>query len=166
MDFLIDCSKTSLMKEVRCCFIFFLIVCFIFGCAGSSLLRMGFLWLWRMGLVALRYVASSWSMDWTHVPCICRQILVLCTIREAQRIALYFGISSLFLCKPILWKTLLLSILEILPLLVLLFLVDLHFGMRYVTIRNDISFALTHLFWTGVVMKIFLKPPHSTCRNS
>ena len=145
--------------------LYFFFNCFVFGCAGSSLLRMGFLWLWLMDLVALRYMASSWSMDWTRVPCIGRQILVLCTIREAQCIALYFGISSLFLCKPILWKMLLLSILEILPLLVL-FLVDLHFGMRYVTIRNDISFELTHLFRTGVVMKIFLKPPHGTCRNS
>ena len=31
--------------------------------------------LWRMGLVALRHVASSWTKARTHVPCIGRQIL-------------------------------------------------------------------------------------------
>ena len=30
---------------------------------------------WRLGLVALRHVGSSWTRDQTHVPCIARQIL-------------------------------------------------------------------------------------------
>ena len=32
-----------------------------------------------MGLVALKHVESSWSRDWTCVPCIGRQILIHCT---------------------------------------------------------------------------------------
>ena len=32
-------------------------------------------WLWRMGLVALQHVGSSWTRAQTHAPCIGRQIL-------------------------------------------------------------------------------------------
>ena len=105
---------------------------FFFGCIGSSLLHVGFLWLqrvgatlrcsartshcsdffccgvqalgtrasvvvacglsscdiqaqqlWRMGLVAPRHVGSSRTRDRTRVPCIGRQILNHCAIREA-----------------------------------------------------------------------------------
>ena len=35
-----------------------------------------------MGLVALWHVESSWTRDWTHVPCIGRRILNHCTTRE------------------------------------------------------------------------------------
>ena len=83
---------------------------FIFGCAGSSLLRgllsccracalghVGSLaaapWalsraqaqqLWCMGLVALRHVGSSQTRDWTHVPCSGRWILYHWATKEAQ----------------------------------------------------------------------------------
>ena len=40
--------------------------------------------LWCMDLVALRHVTSSWTRDWTRVPCIGRQILMYCTTREVQ----------------------------------------------------------------------------------
>ena len=39
--------------------------------------------LWRMGLVALWHVGSSWTRAQTHVPCIGRRILNHCTSREA-----------------------------------------------------------------------------------
>ena len=38
--------------------------------------------MWYPGLVALRRVGSSWTRDWTHVPCISRQILIHCTTRK------------------------------------------------------------------------------------
>ena len=41
-----------------------------------------------MSLVALRYVASSQTRDRTHVPCIGRQILTHCTIREVLVVVL------------------------------------------------------------------------------
>ena len=34
------------------------------------------------GLVALRHVGSSWTEDWTRVPCIGRQFLIHCVTRE------------------------------------------------------------------------------------
>ena len=40
-------------------------------------------WLWRVGLVALWHVESSWTRDWTRVPCIRRYILNHWTMREA-----------------------------------------------------------------------------------
>ena len=40
-------------------------------------------WLWSMGPVALWHVESSWTRDWTHVPCIGMWILIHCTTREA-----------------------------------------------------------------------------------
>ena len=82
----------------------------MFGCAGSSLLRTGFLqlrragaplccgaWslvverslsglqarcLWYMGLDVPWRVESSWTRDQTHVPRVGRQILNHCTTRE------------------------------------------------------------------------------------
>ena len=39
--------------------------------------------LWHMDLAAPRHVGSSWTRARTHVPCIGRQILNHCTIREA-----------------------------------------------------------------------------------
>ena len=38
--------------------------------------------MWCMGLVAQKHVASSWTRDWTRVPCIGRWILNHCTTRE------------------------------------------------------------------------------------
>ena len=40
------------------------------------------------GSVALQHVGSSWTRDWTHVPCIGRQILIHCTPREVPRLCL------------------------------------------------------------------------------
>ena len=45
-----------------------------------------------MGLVALQHVWYSWSRDRTRVPCISRQILIHCAIREVLCIA-SFNIS-------------------------------------------------------------------------
>ena len=39
-------------------------------------------WLQHVGLIALWDVGSSWTRDQTQVPCIDRQILIHCTIRE------------------------------------------------------------------------------------
>ena len=78
---------------------------FTFGCTGSSLLCVGFLWLrWAgfslqwllllqstgsrvrglssMGLVAPQHVGSSRTRDGSCVPCIGRQVLIHCTTRE------------------------------------------------------------------------------------
>ena len=41
-------------------------------------------WLWHTGLVALCHVASSWTRDQTHVPCVGRWILNQWTTREVQ----------------------------------------------------------------------------------
>ena len=38
--------------------------------------------LWHTGLAALSHVQSSWTRDWTHVPCIGREILIPCATRE------------------------------------------------------------------------------------
>ena len=42
--------------------------------------------LWRMGLVALQHVASSWTRDRTRVPCMGRQILNHCATSEVHGI--------------------------------------------------------------------------------
>ena len=39
-------------------------------------------------VVALQHGESSWTRDWTHAPCIGRQILNLCTTREVLQIIL------------------------------------------------------------------------------
>ena len=41
--------------------------------------------MWCTGLVALWHVGSSQTRDQTNVPCISRQILIHCTIREVQK---------------------------------------------------------------------------------
>ena len=46
-----------------------------FLCCGAWALGCRLQWLWSMGLVALWHVESSWTWDWTLVPCIGRQIL-------------------------------------------------------------------------------------------
>ena len=46
----------------------FVAVCRLFLAAATTL------WFWCTGLVAPRHVESSWTRDWTHVPCISRQI--------------------------------------------------------------------------------------------
>ena len=48
--------------------------------------------LWRTGLVAPRHVESSWSRDWTHVPCIGRWILNHCATREVPHSFLWLGV--------------------------------------------------------------------------
>ena len=40
--------------------------------------------LWYISLLAPRYVESSWTRNWTHVPCIGRQILKPWTTRKVQ----------------------------------------------------------------------------------
>ena len=50
--------------------------------AGSSSCGTQAQQLWRMGLVALRHVGSSWTRVCTHVPCIGRRILNHCATRE------------------------------------------------------------------------------------
>ena len=40
-------------------------------------------WLCHTGLVAPRHVESSWTRDWTHFPCIDRQIFIYSATREA-----------------------------------------------------------------------------------
>ena len=56
--------------------------------------------LWRMALVALQHVESSWTRDQTHVPCTGRQILIHCTNREVlgPYLLLVLNVSSLFHC--------------------------------------------------------------------
>ena len=44
--------------------------------------------LWRMGLVALRHVGSSWTRARTCVPCIGRRILNYCATRDVRLISL------------------------------------------------------------------------------
>ena len=48
-------------------------------------------WLWYTGLVAPLHVGSSWIRDWTHVPCIGRQILSHWTTREVHAVLRYMG---------------------------------------------------------------------------
>ena len=40
--------------------------------------------LWYISLLAPRYVESSWTRNWTHVPCIGRQIPINCSTRESH----------------------------------------------------------------------------------
>ena len=54
-----------------------------FSCWGARALGAQAQQLRRMGLAALRHVGSSQTRDWTHVPCISRQILNHWTTREA-----------------------------------------------------------------------------------
>ena len=63
--------------------------------------------LWRTGLVAPQHVGSSWTRDWTCVPCIGRWILNHCATREAPHL---FNVDlshklNLFRDKFILSKT-------------------------------------------------------------
>ena len=51
--------------------------------------------LWHTGLVALQHVETSWTRDWTHVPCIGRRILIHFTTREV--LSHYFFSPSLLL---------------------------------------------------------------------
>ena len=46
--------------------------------------------LWFMGFSCPRHVKSSQIRDWTHVPCIGRQILIHCTTREVLFISFFF----------------------------------------------------------------------------
>ena len=51
--------------------------------------------LWRMGLVAPRYVGSSWTRARTRVPCIGRQILNHCATGEVRIPFLSMGVQQL-----------------------------------------------------------------------
>ena len=42
-------------------------------------------WLWHAGLVASQHEETFWTRNWTHVPCIGRQILIHWTTREVPR---------------------------------------------------------------------------------
>ena len=46
-----------------------------------------------MGLVSQRHVKSSWTRDWTYVPCIGRQILNHWTTREVLGTSLFIATS-------------------------------------------------------------------------
>lgn len=54
-----------------------------FSCWGARALGAQAQQLRRMGLVALGHVGSSQTRDWTHVPCISRQILFHGATRKA-----------------------------------------------------------------------------------
>ena len=45
--------------------------------------------MWCIGLVAPRYVGSSWTRAQTRVPCIGRQILNHCASREAPSVGVF-----------------------------------------------------------------------------
>ena len=53
-----------------------------FSCCGTCALGVCAQKLWYVGFVAMQHVESSWSRDWTHVPCIIRQTLNHCATRE------------------------------------------------------------------------------------
>ena len=61
--------------------------------AGSSSCSPWAQLLWLMGLVAPRHVESSQTRNWTHVPCIGRQILIHCATREVLPINFYVHIK-------------------------------------------------------------------------
>ena len=53
--------------------------------------------LWFTGLVLLRHVGFSWIRDWIPVPCIGRQVLIHCNIREIQSFC-FCCCCCLFVC--------------------------------------------------------------------
>ena len=168
MDFLVECSKTSLMKEVRCCFtsffnrLFYFWLCWVFIAAhGLSLVvahglscpeGCGIFLEHGLNPCPLHWQADSCPLHHQGSPMYCfifwHKLPVSLQTNTMKNTALDNLGNTTSACSSV------------------LFLVDLPFGMRYVTIRNDLSFALTHLFRTGVIMKIFLKPPQGTCRNA
>ena len=102
------CARRFLRKHIsHACFNYF------FGCIGSLLLQSyspvvdhglliavaslvehglqvwGLQWLHSMDLVAPWHVGSSWTRDWTLVPCIGRRILNYWTTRKAPHTCLY-----------------------------------------------------------------------------
>ena len=56
--------------------------CRLEALAGFNSCRTPVQWLWHTGLVVPQHVESSQTRDQTCVPCIGRQILILCTTRE------------------------------------------------------------------------------------
>ena len=56
-------------------------------CAGISSCGTWAQWLWVMGFVVLEHEESSQIWDWTHVPCIGRQILYHWAPREAPSLS-------------------------------------------------------------------------------
>ena len=50
--------------------------------------------LWRMGLVALQHVGSSWTRARTRVPCIGRRILNHCATREDPSLPIFYDCFS------------------------------------------------------------------------
>ena len=140
------------MEEVRCCLMIFF-NCFIFGCAGSSLLSFiaarglscpegcGIFLEHGLNPCPLHWQADSCALHHQGSPMYCfifwHELPVSLQTYTVKNTALDNLGNTTSACSCV------------------LFLVDLHFGMKYVTIRNDLSFALTHLFRTGVVMKIF-----------
>ena len=55
----------------------------------------------HMSLVVMRHVESSWTRDWTRVPCIGRQILNHRTSKEVQSLDLQFYSDFLFLLESV-----------------------------------------------------------------
>ena len=51
-------------------------------CSGFSSCSTYAQWWWCTDLAALQHVGSSWTRDWTHVPCVGRWIPVHCTTWE------------------------------------------------------------------------------------
>ena len=60
------------------------------------------------GFVAPWHVKSSWTRDWTHVPCISRQILTHCATRKVPRISIFKNDICIYAyagscCENLLW---------------------------------------------------------------
>ena len=56
---------------------------------------------WRTGLAAPKHVESSWTRDWTPVPCIGRQIFNHWPTKEVQKFYLFFSFSLRILFNKI-----------------------------------------------------------------
>ena len=67
-----------------------------FPCPGAQVLAHRLLWLWHMGLVALRHVGSPQTRDRTHFPCVGRWILNHWTTREVPPSLLKAFLESFF----------------------------------------------------------------------
>ena len=72
--------------------------CRLEGLAGFNSCRALAQWLWHTGLVVPQHVESSQTRDQTCVPCIGRQILILCTTREIP--VIYFKYSRVYMLVP------------------------------------------------------------------
>ena len=67
-----------------------------FPCPGAQVLAHRLLWLWHMGLVALRHVGSPQTRDRTHFPCVGRWILNHWITREVPPSLLKAFLESFF----------------------------------------------------------------------